>query len=446
MTTSPDHAGPPPSSAGILPVRLAATEIFDGIVFDAITLDRAFSDHAGFAALNPLDRALTRMIVTTAVRRLGQIDDIIRVCMNDKLPEPRLLQTLLRLSVAQIVFMNIPDHAAVNIAVNLAEALNMQRQKGLVNAVLRRVAREGKAQTTRQDIPRLNIPSWMLDDWLKHFGKRAGLEIAQASLNEAHLDLSVKDPKQAAVIAATLNGTVLPCGTVRVRGASGAVDHLPGFHDGTWWVQDAAAHLPVLLMGKIKNKVVIDLCAAPGGKTAQAAAAGADVIALDRVAARLDLLRSNLERLHLTDHVEMIEGDGTSWQPDRAADFVLIDAPCTASGTLRRNPDIPLHRSNDDVLRMSGIQTRLLNNATKMLKSGGAIIYAVCSLQAAEGEDQVASFIKRTPGFTISPIIPDEIGGWDMMINKQGCLRALPTHLGDMGGIDGFFAARIVKS
>lgn len=447
MTQAETTGAQPTPMQDPIPVRMAAIDLFDQIAFDAITLDRAFAENQKFLGLNTLDRALARMIVTTGIRRLGQIDDIIQMCLADptKRPEPRLLETLLRLSVAQIVFMNIPDHAAVNVAVNLAEAMGLKRQKGLVNAVLRRVAREGKDRTTRQDIARLNLPDWMIEDWIKNFGKRIGLDIAYTLMGEAPLDLTLKNPNNAPEIAETLNGKLLANGTLRLRQASGSVENLPGFADGTWWVQDAAAAMPVQMMGDITGKTVIDLCAAPGGKTAQAATRGAKVTALDRSTARLDILRTNLNRLSLTDQVDLVEADGTSWQPATPVDIVLLDAPCTATGTLRRNPDIALHRTPDDVLRMTAVQARLLNNAAKMVKPGGMIVYAVCSLQTAEGEGQIENFLKRHPDFTLSPLQADEIGGFDMMINKNGCLRALPIHLDKLGGIDGFFAARLIK-
>lgn len=441
-TSSPPSAAPPPQN--VIPVRQVAIDLFDQIAFDGLTLDRAFADHAGFLALNALDRALVRMMVTTTIRRLGQIDDILRLCMNDKMPEPRLLQSLLRLSTAQVVFMNIPHHAAVNIAVDLADAIGLKRQKGLVNAVLRRITREGKDRTTRQDLARLNIPAWMLDDWCKNFGKRAALDMAITLLSEAPLDLSIKDQTTAQDIARDLGSIILPTGTVRIRHAAGSVEHLPGFNDGTWWVQDAAAALPVLLMGDITGKTVIDLCAAPGGKTAQLITRGATVQAVDRTEARLDILRTNLDRLRLGDRATLILADGTSWQPPRLVDAVLIDAPCTATGTLRRNPDITLHRTPDDVMRMTGVQTRLLHNAAQMVAPGGMIVYAVCSLQAAEGEKQIEHFLKHHPDFALEAVTAPEIGGLTQMITQDGCLRVLPTHLTD-GGIDGFFAARLIK-
>ncbi len=429
----------------VLAVRRVACALFDQIIFDGATLDRAFSDEVDFTALNQLDRALARMIVTTAIRRLGQIDDILNTCMDGKTPSPQELQTLLRLSVAQIIFMKIPDHAAVNIAVDLAKSIGLDRQKGLVNAVLRRVVREGKDVTTRQDIPRLNIPAWMRKDWEKQFGRRAAQAIAQASLTEAPLDLRARDPETQEKIAADVGGIVLPNGTIRIGDPRGTLEKWAGYTDGTWWVQDAAAALPVMLMGDLSGKKAIDLCAAPGGKTAQMAALGADVVALDRSSARLATLRQNLDRLHLADQVHVMAADASDWIPDDPADIVLLDAPCTATGTLRRNPDILHHRTDEDVLRMTGLQIRLLNNAARMVRPGGLLIYAVCSLQAREAEDQAGDFLRRHPDFDRIPVRAAEIGGWAELIDKNGDIRVLPTHFPDLGGMDGFFSVRFQR-
>lgn len=429
---------------GAIPLRVVAIQLFEAIVFDGATLDRALQDSREFKALNPLDRALVRMMLTTTIRRLGQIDDLIRAAMNGQdEPKPRLLQTLLRFGVAQIIFMKIPDHAAVNLSVVVAEKIGLIRQKGLVNAVLRRVAREGGAITTRQDAPRLNVPSWMLDDWVKNFGKPTALAIAASSLTEAPLDISLKDPNDAPHWAKMLSAEILPIGNLRIQNPSGAIEQLPGFGDGQWWIQDAAASLPVRLMGDVAGKTVIDLCAAPGGKTAQAAAAGAHVIAVDRSGVRLELLRRNLDRLKLTKAVRIIEADGMSFTLAEPADIVLIDAPCTATGTIRRNPDILVHRNLGDVAKMNSYQERLLNNAAKLLKPGGLLVYAVCSLQHAEGEGMIEKFLKSHRDFTLEPVTADRVGNMTTLITKDGCIRALPNMLADQGGIDGFFAATL---
>ena len=438
IPTLPEH------HANALPVREVALAVFDAIALKHDTLDRAFGDNVAFAKLNGLDRALVRMIVTTTIRRLGQIDDLIAQAMNGApAPTPELLRSLLRVSVAQTVFMKIPDHAAVNLSVNLTERIGLARQKGLVNAVLRRIARDGKTWTTRQDIPRLNIPKWMLENWIDAYGRRRALDAAQGSLTEAPLDISVKDPTQIDHWAAQLDAIVLPTGTLRLKISGGTIESLPGYSDGAWWVQDAAAALPVTFLGDVAGKTVIDLCAAPGGKTAQLAARGAQVIAVDRNDQRLAVLTRNLERLGLKNQVEPIVADGAVYMPRDPVDAVLIDAPCTATGTLRRNPDITLHRRPEDVGRMAAVQDKLLNRATKMVKPGGLLVYAVCSLQSEEGEDQIARFLSRHPDFDIAPLTPDDVGGEASYLTKDGFLRLLPGGTDRSRVMDGFFTARL---
>lgn len=261
--------------ARAVPIRRVAIDIFDRIVYGGTTLDRAFVHDAGFLELNPLDRALVRMMVTTTLRYLGQIDDVIHATMNaDTPPEPQALSSLLRLSVSQILFMNMPDYAAVNIAVNVAESLDLTRQKGLVNAVLRRIAREGRDYIASQDTARVAMPGWMFRDWVRAYGVRTAREIAMAQLTEAPLDLTVKNRGQVQDWSEKLGADILPGGTLRIRHPSGGIDALPGFTDGAWWIQDLSASLPVKVMGDITGKTVFDICSAPGGKTAQLIAAG----------------------------------------------------------------------------------------------------------------------------------------------------------------------------
>lgn len=423
-----------------VPVRQVAMDIFSSIYYEGTTLDRAFVHQAGFLSLNALDRALVRMIVTTTLRYLGQIDDVIQTMMNtDTTPEPQTLLTLLRLSVAQILFMNMPDYAAVNIAVNLAEAVDLKRQKGLVNAVLRRCAREGRDYIGAQDPARANIPSWMFRDWVRAYGVSVARQIGSAQLTEAPLDLTLKISNDAAAWAEKLGATILPGGTLRIHAPSGGIDALPGYMDGAWWVQDFSASLPVKVMGDITGKTVFDLCAAPGGKTAQLIAGGAVVTAIEKSSKRLDLLRQNLERLGMLDQCRIIPADAETWVPPDLADIVLIDAPCTATGTLRRNPDIMIHRDQSDALRLSKIQGHLLDHATTMIKADGQIVYAVCSLQRVEGEAQIDKFLKRFPDFQVKPIDPVIREALGPVIAPEGWIRALPCSFAEQGGMDGFF-------
>jgi 16S rRNA (cytosine967-C5)-methyltransferase len=223
------------------------------------------------------------------------------------------------------------------------------------------------------------------------------------------------------------------------------VTELEGFDKGTWWVQDAASAMPATLFGDVRGKTVIDLCAAPGGKTAQLAAAGAHVIAVDRSAQRMTTLHKNIERLGLAASVEPVVSDSTIWRPKEPAPFVLLDAPCSATGTIRRHPDILHFKDPSDLLRLVDVQARLLRNAAEIVAPGGVLMYCTCSLQKDEGERQVTSFLSDRTDFSVLPINSGELGGSKDIIDDRGFARILPFHWAARGGIDGFFIARLVR-
>lgn len=310
----------------------------------------------------------------------------------------------------------------------------------LVNAVLRRLSREGRALADAQDAPRLNTPNWLWRSWRAAYGEKTARRIAAAHLAEPPLDLTAKS--DASAVADTLGGTLLPTGSVRVD-AKGPITTLPGFANGDWWVQDAGAALPARLLGDVVGRRVIDLCAAPGGKTAQLAAAGADVVAIDQSAGRLELLTENLARLGLTS--EVVSADAATWRPPTESDAVLLDAPCSATGTIRRHPDVARLKRPRDVSAMAEIQTRLLAAAVDMIRPGGPLVYCVCSLEPEEGERQVEPLI-AAGRVRRSPIRPAEVDGLGDLLSPSGDLRTLPCHLADAGGIDGFYAARLIRA
>lgn len=436
---SSDISSLPSIHSDTLAARAAALELLQDIFRRKKSRDQALSDNAAFSALSGRDRAFARMLITTCLRRHGQIDDIIlRASERPDYPRPPLLHDLLRLSIAQILFMDVPDYAAVDTAVRLGSDCGLEKQKGFINAVLRRVTREGAAWLTAQDEVTLNFPDWLLREWTSDYGTETAYNIARTSLCEAPLDISLKDSRDAAHWAQTLEAQILSTGTLR-RPAGGAVQDLPGFADGMWWVQDAAAALPVHLMGNVVGKTVIDLCAAPGGKTAQLAAAGAHVIALDRSRQRLQRLEENMRRLRLDKNVNVVVADAASWQPPQPASFILLDAPCSATGTIRRNPDILISKTKNDMDRLIELQARLLDAAAAMLAPGGILIYCTCSLQKAEGENQIELFLARRPEMRPMPISENEIGLTEGVITPQGDVRLLPSHLPTQGGMDGFF-------
>lgn len=429
-----------------LPARRCALDLLSSILDRAQPLDQALESDPTLPILSPRDRAFIRMLVTTTLRRLGQIDDLLRRASDQNAPpDSPLLHNLLRLGVTQLAFMATADYAVVDQSVELAASCGLVRQKGFVNAVLRRIAREQAVWVSTQNAARLNIPAWLFDSWCADYGDATAHAIAEASLAEAPLDLSFQNPAAIEQFAAMTETIVLPTGSVRLLRGGGIVE-LPGFAEGAWWVQDAAATLPAKLFGDLNDKTVIDLCAAPGGKTAQLATQGAHVIALDRSAPRLERLRENMQRLHLENQITVEVADAAVWQPRAPADFILLDAPCSATGTLRRHPDVMHLKSARDIERLAALQTRLLDHAAMMLAPGGILIYCTCSLQKSEGEQQIDAFLARHPAIHRLPIAAAEIGNLTDAITPAGDTRLLPFHLATQGGIDGFYIARLQKA
>lgn len=437
-----------PSGESVLSARLCALEILDQVLMQRQMLDHVIDNTESFSGLPPRDRAFVRMLVATTLRRMGQIDDLITKAQErpDSLKSLQL-KNILRLGACQLFFTEVPDHAAVDTSVNLAERIGMDRQKGFVNALLRGLIRNGKEWIAKQDAPRLNTPEWLLKIWIADYGLREAAEIASANLAEAPLDITVKDNKDSAYWAATLKASVLSTGTLR-RMAGGNIRELEGFDQGQWWIQDAAAALPAMLLGPLKDETVIDLCAAPGGKTLQLSAMGANVIALDRSAQRLKKLEENVKRMNLQDRVAVIAADASVWEPAKgnpAPQRILLDAPCSATGTIRRHPDLPHLKTPRDLEGLISVQSRLLAQAGKILGIGGLLIYCSCSLQKDEGERQVEAFLSRNPNFQRVPITPEEIGNYAELIDENGDLRILPYHLAAQGGMDGFYIARLTR-
>jgi 16S rRNA (cytosine967-C5)-methyltransferase len=353
---------------------------------------------------------------------------------------------VLRLGIAQIVFLQTPAHAAVSTAVDLAAAAGIEWQKSLVNAVMRRIAQDGIAPPDAREAGRMNTPEWLWQQWVNDYGVETALDIAAANLADAPVDFTVKENPE--LWAERLGAALLPSGSLRLPTA-GFVPGLAGFDEGAWWVQNAAAALPVKFLaahfgGDLRGKKIVDLCAAPGGKTAQLAALGADVVALDRSAPRLVRLRENMTRLGLD--VQTVAADGAVWQPPEKVDAVLLDAPCSATGTIRHQPDVLRLKDMRDQDKLAGLQRRLMVNALDMLKPGGVMVYCTCSIQRAEGEAQTDWLLAQNTGAALSPIHTGEVAGIGVMLTTRGELRALPQHWSEHGGIDGFYAARFVKN
>ncbi len=403
-----------------MPRRLAY-DVLCQVIGKKRPLDEAFNTHPHLEKLTPKAKAFSRALVTTTMRHKGFIDFLIDGCM-DKRPKGKARDMLhiMRLGVAQIYFMHVPPHAVLSEAQIMAGRVDQFAYKKLINAVLHRIDRE-KKDYEPAFMARKNIPDWLYNSWMNAYGEEQAQKIAIAHLEEAPLDITVKYPDEAGIWAKRLGADILDNGSLRLK-AGGRIEELDGYDNGSWWVQDAAASQPVKMLGDIKGKTVLDLCAAPGGKTMQLAAAGANVIAVDKSANRLKRVEENLERTKLK--AEIITADLMDWQPSEPVDAILLDAPCTATGTLRRHPDGLWSKRPEDIKAMSDIQGTLWHRASKWVKPGGVIVYCTCSLQPEEGELMLKAFLKGHQNF-----------------EQQGdSLRIVPGQDGD-----GFFAVSVMR-
>jgi 16S rRNA (cytosine967-C5)-methyltransferase len=391
-------------------------------------LDEALSA-GGNSRLGPQDRAFARALVMATLRHLGPIDRALDPRLKREPPAP--IRDLLRLGIAQAFYLDTPAFAAVNTTVALAP----ERLRGLVNAVLRGQLRDGPPS----EDPEALAPGWLFARWRTAFGEANALAMAAMIAQEPATDLSAKGEIEAATIEA-LEAEVLPGGSLRT-GKRGDVAAWPGYADGQWWVQDVAAAIPARLLHVVPSESALDMCAAPGGKTFQLAAAGANVTALDRSASRLRRVTTGLERMALT--AELVEADAAVWKDDRSFDTVLLDAPCSATGTFRRHPDVLWNAKVGDIATLAGVQNGLLNSAARRVKPGGRLVYSVCSLEPEEGEGQVRAFLSAHGDFALDPINAGEAGAPNASITPEGWLRVLPHH--GEGGLDGFFIARFKR-
>jgi len=419
--------------------RRAALELLDGVLNRHRPLDDLLDDPSSrFAKLEGRDRAFAHALTATTLRRKGEAEDALTPFLAKPLPKSAgLAGLILLLGAVQLRFLDVPAHAAIHQSVALAQGDHKAKHfAGLINAVLRRVA---SAPSVESD-PRRNVPDWLWQRWSRNYGEEAALSIARAHLAEAPVDINVKrDP---ALWAERLGGVLLPTGSIRLRAAH--VPELPGFAEGAWWVQDAAAALPARLLGDVAGKRIADLCAATGGKAAQLAAAGAQVTAVDSNAARLRRMAENLARLSLS--CELVEADILAWEPAAPFDAVLLDAPCSATGTIRRHPDLPYVKSEAQIRDLVKLQTKMLTRAATWVKPGGRLVYCTCSLEPEEGERRIESFLARHSDFRHLAVSPAEIADQTDFINKTNDLRIRPgMSIGSEPGLDGFFAARLER-
>ncbi len=438
----PPHNRSSADETSALSARIAAFEVLRQVLIRKRPLDDALAITQAFTGLEGADRGYAAFIVRTCLKRLGQIDALIAHCIPAPLPrKARPVYDVLRIGITQLLFSVTAEHAAVATTVDLCRTVGQQPFAKLTNAVMRRVQREGIAIIDTQHKPGANTPDWLWQSWSKAYGAEAAQAIAEAHLQTPPIDLTVKS--DSAGWAEKLGGMVILNGTVRLNEAED-VTALGGFKDGAWWVQDAAARLAVTLLGDLAGKRVIDLCAAPGGKTLELLAAGATVTALDISERRMGRVRENLERVGYD--ATLVVDDARTWQPDVPADIVLLDAPCSSTGTLRRHPDVAHLKTEEDVKKLAIVQAGLLDSAAAMVAPGGILMYVTCSLQPEEGPDPVGKFLKRHPAFSRDPIDAAALPGLPEAITADGDLRTLPHHLGAVGGMDGFFVARLQKA
>ncbi|AHJ68404.1 16S rRNA m(5)C 967 methyltransferase [Granulibacter bethesdensis] len=416
------------------PTRDAACRLLNAVLEQHRSLEEALN---ALPPMEPRDRAAAHRLAAATLRRLGTIDAVLEPFLRREPPAP--VRDILRLGAAGLLFLDTPPHAAVGTAVDLARQLRLAPFTGLINAVLRKVATGGQEMLNGLDSPRLDTPGWLWTAW-----GRDARAIALAHQTEAPLDLTLRPG-----ITPPAEGILLPNGTVRLP-AGTRVSILPGFEEGAFWVQDAAASLPARLLAAREGEKIVDLCAAPGGKTAQLAMSGAEVIAVEREAARVPRLRENLARLRLD--VQVAVADAAEWTPPAGfvPDAILLDAPCSATGTIRRHPDVPHLKRQRDITALTAQQDRLLAAALAMLRPGGRLIYAVCSMQPEEGRQRIEHALKTLPSVTLSPFTVEELAFLPGARTAEGYLRTHPglAFAGPEGsppitGMDGFFAARL---
>ena len=416
-----------------LAARRAALEVLAAALARRAGLDEALSGKA-MAGLAPRDRAFARALAMATLRRLGPIDRALDARLAKAPPER--VRDILRLGAAQALFLDTPAFAAVDSSVALAAAEKSTRPfKGLVNAVLRGLLRDPPTPAAEA-----HAPDWLFARWTAAFGADAARAIAGLIAEEPATDLSLRDPADAEALAESLPAEVLARGSLRAD-RRGELTAWPGFDEGRWWVQDAAVAVPARLLAVQPGQTALDLCAAPGGKTMQLAAAGAQVVALDRSAARLRRVGENLSRTGLA--AETVVADAAEWADERTFDAVLLDAPCSATGTFRRHPDVLWVARPGDIAKLAEVQTRLLDSAARRVAPGGRLVYCVCSLEPEEGEQQSQAFLARHPDFRTLPAEPGEGGAPIESLTSEGWLRLLPHHR--PGGQDGFFAARFAR-
>lgn len=428
-----------------LPPRHAALSAVMAVHRSGTALDGGLASHPDWKRMEARDRGFARAIATAAIRRDGALRAALDTLIDRPLPDKALKARMVLLcGAAERLVLDGAAHAAVDGWVSLmANDASTRNYKNLANAVLRRVASGEAREAFEACDPLDDLPAWLHRRWIDGYGEETARAMAVARSGPPPLDLTCKPGVDAAALAEALGAEVLPTGTVR-RAEIGAVEGLPGFEAGDWWVQDAAAALPVQLLKPQAGETIADLCAAPGGKTMQIAASGAVTLAVEASGKRLKRVESNLQRTGLS--AELINADAIRWRPEAPLDGVLLDAPCTATGTLRRRPDTAFAKQDGDVANLAAIQDQLLDAAADMVKSGGRIVYCTCSLEREEGEDRVSALLARRTDLRLDPVRTEDLPDLTEAITPDGAVRTRPDLWADRGGLDGFYMARLVKA
>lgn len=412
--------------------RSAAVKLAGAVLGAGRMLSDALADPEGpLDRLSPPERARAQRLALLILRNVEPADRMLAPHLR-KSP-PAEVRNVLRLAVAEMKVDGTPPHAAVSAAVAILRAgRKTAHLAGLANAVLRKLAEDDGWDR----LPAQRMPQWLRQPLVHLWGREAVSAIEAVQARGAPLDLTPRDPAQAGALAEALGAEVLPTGSLRLSG--GQVSALPGYAEGAWWVQDAAAALPVRLLAPVAGERILDMCAAPGGKTLQLAAAGAEVTALDLSGPRMSRVAENLERCGLS--ADIVVADALHWQGG-PFDAVLLDAPCSASGTIRRHPDLPFVKDGAEVAELAALQARMIDRAIALLKPGGRLVFCTCSLLPEEGEAQLAAALARHPGLTLEDILPPGLPeGWRA---QGGGLRTRPDFWAERGGVDGFFMARL---
>ena len=414
-----------------LPTRRAALRLLDAVMRMGTPMDQATA--GATKGLSPPDRALAIAIAQETLRWSVDLDALIDSKTKQPLPDDAKARAVLRLALAQILRLGTPAHAAIATALPLVDGGPRRLVHGVLGSLLR-------SEVALPELP--SLPEAAMMRWHPAWGDEM-IDGAQAALAEPPpLDLALRDPAATAEWTERLGGVSLMSGHIRLpRGT--AIEELDGYDEGAWWVQDLAASLPARLLGLGEGKRALDLCAAPGGKTMQLSAAGFAVTALDNSAQRMGRLMANLERTQL--NAERVTADVMDWKPSAPFDAILLDAPCSATGTMRRHPDVLQRIDLKAINNLAAMQSVMLDRAADWVKPGGALVFATCSLEPHEGEAQAEAFLARHPEYTTKDVTADELPA-GIAANPQGHIRTMPPMLADQGGLDGFFVARFVRA